>query len=170
MTLLSGPDNVIMSKKIFFMHPINHNTHHHHFFENKEIDALYFTSALTNFGQSLVSIFIPIYFWTLGFPLWQIMLFYLLRSGYFLVFSFGLLPLIRHMSNKMMMFLSVPFILLYYFGLEQVTSCNAIFYIIPGLVALNMLFLMSVIIWSLLMRLMAIKWGANWGFVVLLIC
>lgn len=117
-----------------------HHNYHFSLFKNKEIDSLYFTSALVCFGEGLVSIFIPIYFWKLGFPLWKIIFFFFLNSSYFITLSFLLLPILRRLSDKMMMFLSIPFIILHFWGLGIISDQPWLFYILPGIWALAMLF------------------------------
>lgn len=118
----------------------NHNHHLHlHFFKNKEVDSLYFTSALVNFAGGLNGVFVPIYFWQMGLPLWRILFYYFLMSLYFVVAAFLFLPLFRRLSDKMMMFLGVPFIVLYYFGLGSIGTNPLLFYILPAAASLGSL-------------------------------
>ena len=116
------------------------NDHHHfHFFHNKEVDALYLTLALVAFANSLISIFVPIYLWELGFPMWQILGFFVLLSAYFMIFTVIFLPLFRNVSDKMMMFLSIPSLIIYYLFLSQIANYPIIYFIVPAFVALSML-------------------------------
>jgi MFS family permease len=56
----------------------------------KEIKELYITVAILNFAASAITIFEPIYFYTIGFPLYKIMLFYLaVYVAYFLFMPLG---------------------------------------------------------------------------------
>lgn len=105
------------------------------------MDSLYFTSALVNFASGLISVFVPLYFWQLGFPLWRILFYYFLMNFYFIVITFLFLPVLRRLSDKMMMFLGVPFIVLYYFGLGSIGTSPFLFYILPAAASLgNLLF------------------------------
>lgn len=109
------------------------------FFGKREINALYATLALISFGEGIISVFVPIFLWKSGFAIWQILFFFFLISFYFVIFSFALLPLLEKLSDKMMMFLSVPFLILYFFFLNYITTIPIVFYIIPLFYALNTL-------------------------------
>lgn len=117
-----------------------HERHHFHFFGNREITSLYFTIALLSFAEGLIGVFIPIYFWQLGYPLWRILFFYFLISLAFVIWSFLLLPLMRKMSDKTMMFLGIPFLVLYFLGLGYIETFPVLFYILPAIVTINHLF------------------------------
>ena len=53
--------------------------HHTPLFGNPEMGTLYLTLAILAFAEGLIGVFVPIYFWNLGFPLWKILLFYFLH-------------------------------------------------------------------------------------------
>lgn len=110
------------------------------FFGKREVNALYDTLALTNFGEGLVSIFVPIFLWKNGVVIWQILYFYFLSSAYFVGLTFLILPFLKKMSDKMMMFLSAPFLIFYLFGLYYISAAPILFYILPLALALNTLF------------------------------
>ncbi len=119
--------------------------HHQYYFHlftlrNKEIDALYIALALINFAVGLISIFVPVYFWELGIPLWQIIFFYFLRAVYYVALTFLLLPIIKRLSDKIMMFLGIPFLVLYFIGLGFMGSTAWLFYVLPAALALYALF------------------------------
>jgi len=57
----------------------------------------------------------------------------------FVCFSFLLLPLMRRMSDKMMMFLSIPFMIFYFTGLSVLGTVPILFYILPVFLSLSML-------------------------------
>jgi len=104
------------------------------------MNSLYLALAMLHFAEGLIAVFVPIYFWGLGFPLWKILFFYFLRSFYFVIFTPALLPLLKKISDKMMMFLSIPFLIIYYYGLGLVGSFGFVFYLLPALNALDMFF------------------------------
>lgn len=111
------------------------NYQHPHFFNNKEIDALYFTEGLICFGAGLVSVFVPIYFWQMEMPLWRIIFFYVLNSAFFVIFAYLFLPLLRRLSDKMMMVLGVPFLFAYFLALGRIGDVYWLFYAAPALAA-----------------------------------
>lgn len=110
---------------------------HFQFFGKKEINSLYFTIGLYSFARGLIGVFVPIYFWEIGFSISHILLFYLLLSLSIVVLPFMIMPLLRIMSDKIMMFLSIPFLVLYFLGLGQIIDFPWLFYILPILAALN---------------------------------
>lgn len=112
---------------------------HFHFIPRRESGALSLMLALQYFGGGLVGVFIPILFWNSGFSLANILLFYLLNSLCFILLTFIFLPLIERLSDKMMMFLSVPPLVLCFLGLEYVTVLPALVYVLPLLFAANAL-------------------------------
>lgn len=105
--------------------------HHMHLLGNTEMGALYITLGFLAFVEGLISIFVPIFFWNLGFPMWKILLFYFLHSALFLIFTLTLLPLIKRLSDKMMMFLSIPFLVLYFLGLGMIKTLPLLFFALP---------------------------------------
>ena len=111
--------------------------HHFHLFANTEMNALYVTLGFLAFAEGLISVFVPIFFWNLGFPMWKILLFYFLHSAAFLLFALTLLPLIKKLSDKMMMFLSIPFLVLYFFGLGIMKTIPGLFFVLPIASALH---------------------------------
>lgn len=110
------------------------------FFGRREVKALYGTLALITFGEGLINIFVPIFLWKMGFAIWQILFFYFLHSVYFVILTFATLPILDRMSDKMMMFLSVPLMILYFFGLNYIAEIPYLFLILPLILALNTLF------------------------------
>jgi len=118
-------------------------SHHFHFrlFDTRELGALSLMLAIVYFGEGLVSVFIPIYFWNLGFPIWKILGFYLLNAIYFVIFTIALLPLIRRMSDTMMIAISMPFLISYFLLLNGIEQFTWFFWIAPAILAFHMLFL-----------------------------
>jgi len=105
---------------------------HFYFFGSREVTSLHFTLALLYFAEGLISVFVPIYFWKLGIPLWKILFFYFLNSLYFLILLFLFIPVLKKLSDKMLMFLSLPFLILYYFGLGALENFPSLFYLLPN--------------------------------------
>lgn len=113
--------------------------HHFHFFRNREIDSLYISLALIQFAEAFINVFVPIYLWKLGFLLWQILFFYFLASLYFLIVLILLLPLIKKLSDKMMMSLGIAFHILYFLGLAAIGDHIILFYLLPLPLAIHFL-------------------------------
>ena len=137
---------------------------HFYFFGSREVTSLHFTLALLYFAEGLISVFVPIYFWKLGIPLWKILFFYFLNSLYFLVLLFLFLPALRRLSDKMMMFLSLPFLILYYFGLGFLGDFPRIFYVLPAGLAANMLFFNTGYHVDFLGAALIVSFGFAWTF------
>lgn len=108
--------------------------------KNREIDSLYVMNTLSTFARSLISIFIPIYFYQLGFPIWIILVFYFLRAAYFIVFTYFSLPLVRQLSEKMMIFIGTPFLVIALLLINSVNSLNWMFFAAPAAFALYSMF------------------------------
>ena len=113
---------------------------HFEFFRNKEVDALHFTLGFVEFATGLAGVFVPIYFWELGEPLWRILFFYLLISLYFILVAPLLMPVIRSLDDKLLMLASIPFISIYFFGLNFLPQNPALFYVLPFFNAVSALF------------------------------
>jgi len=112
---------------------LHRHSHHLHFaaLKNKELDALYITIAVLKLGTGLISVFIPIYFWKLGIPLWGIIFFYFLWSIYSVIGTFAILPLIRRLSDKIMMALGIPLLIIFFLLLNNIESMNFLFFLAP---------------------------------------
>lgn len=117
--------------------------HHFRFFGNREVNALYVSLALLEFGEGLISLFVPIYLWQLGMPFWQIIFFYFLISLFFTILSLVSLPALKLLSDKMMMFLSIPLVIIYFLGLGYLDQWQWFFYVLPLAHAAN-IFLFNV--------------------------
>jgi len=112
--------------------------HHFGFFGNREITSLYIMLAILSFAASLIGVFVPVFLYELGYEIWQILLFYFLRSAWFVVLGISLLPLLRRMSDKMMMSLAIPFLILFFMGLSELNGGQILFWILPAAWALYM--------------------------------
>lgn len=89
-----------------------HNSNHEsflHYFRSKELDEIYIGNALRSFAGSMISIFIPIYLFTLGNSFTNILWFYLLTH----LFGIGVVilsfDLIHRIGAKHLIFVSTIF-------------------------------------------------------------
>ena len=123
------------------MHHLSEREHHHgHLFRPREVRSLYITSAIVRVADGLSAIFIPLYLWQLGEPLWRIFFFYLLLCAGMVLFIFILLPLLRRMTDKSMMLASIPLSVLYFWGLQYLGEISIAFYVLPLIRALDLTF------------------------------
>ena len=113
---------------------------HYDFFKNKELNAFYLSIAVITFGESLISIFVPIYLYMLGYSIPTIIMFYFLVSFNFVIFSYFGAKIVSRVGDKHSILLSVPFAILYYFGLLLLESNIILFYFLPFLLAFRMIF------------------------------
>lgn len=109
------------------------------FFGNREVSSLYTMLGLLEFAGALVGVFIPVFLWQIGYALWEIVLFFLLRSAWFLAFAFLFLPLFRRISDKLMMLLGMPFLVLLFLGLSRLERQELLFWLLPAAWGLFML-------------------------------
>lgn len=115
------------------------NAIHFRFFKNEEMNHFYWSVFIMTFGESLISIFVPIYLYNLGFKIPQILLFYFLVSMYFVIFSYFGAKVTAKIGEKHSILISTPFLVIYYIGLIFVDSYNFLLFILPLLLALRMI-------------------------------
>jgi len=92
------------------------------------------------FGERLINIFVPIYFYNLGFKIPEILSFYFLVSLFFVIFSFLGAQITSKIGEKLSILISTPFIILFYLGLTLANTQSALFYILPIFLAFRMIF------------------------------
>ncbi|HOX96772.1 MAG TPA: hypothetical protein PL066_00250 [bacterium] len=108
--------------------------------KNGNLNKFYLSVFLMTFGESLINIFVPIYLYFLGFSIFQILLFYFLSSVYFVVFSFWGSKITIKIGEKYAFLLSTPFLIAYYLGLIALKSYGVLFFVLPLLLSLRMIF------------------------------
>ena len=92
---------------------------HHHFFyflRNRELNELYFSIAIKSFAVALISVFIPIYFYQVGYPLSYIFLFYAIWSLTHAVLSIPAAKISAKFGLKHTIFFSMPFLIFSFFS------------------------------------------------------
>lgn len=110
------------------------------FFQNKELTHFYISILLINFGVALISIFIPIYFYNLGFSISKIIFFYFLWSLFFVILSYPCTKIISKIGVKHSMLLAAPFLIFFYLCLNFIENYNILFYFLPIIYSLNSIF------------------------------
>ncbi|MCH7758853.1 MFS transporter [Patescibacteria group bacterium] len=115
------------------------NFHLHGFFRNKELNHFYITVAIMAFAEDLIAIFVPIYFFQLGYPVYLIIFFYFLVSLSFVIFSYPGAKLVSKIGVKHAILWSTPFLIGYYFGLRIIDSQSWLFFLLPVLLSGRMI-------------------------------
>ena len=94
----------------------------HHLWRLKytELNEIFAFMSLRSFAISLISIFIPIYLYNLGFGLRGILYFYFWMFSVEFIFEYLTALFIRKIGPKHLIALSVPFILAHFFMLQTI--------------------------------------------------
>ncbi|MBI5076827.1 hypothetical protein HZB94_00380 [Candidatus Falkowbacteria bacterium] len=107
---------------------MSHLSHAHlfHFFHNKELNRFYVAIAIFTFGEGLISIFVPIYLFQIGYQVYSIIFFYFLSSFSFVLFSFWGAKIVARVGAKHSILISLPFFfaVLFGFALFRKTDLN----------------------------------------------
>ncbi|MFC1685476.1 MFS transporter [Nanoarchaeota archaeon] len=107
------------------------NVHINEFFRNKELNEFYAATIIMYFAEGLISIFVPIYLYKLGYSIPIIILFSFLISLSFVVFSYLGARVVSKIGVKHSMLLSTPFNLAFYLGLGILPKFPFLFFILP---------------------------------------
>lgn len=121
-----------------------HFPHHlPHYFKGKlntQLRELYLTAALMDFASAAITLFEPIYLWTLGYRIPEIMVFYLIVYGsYFFLVPLGGKFVARFGPEKSIM-ISTLWLVGYFAALISIADNPTMFYYAPILFALQKTF------------------------------
>jgi len=115
------------------------NFYPQHFFQNvvrREIGELFLSVIIRDFAISMVGIFVPVYFYTLGFSLLKITLYYALIYTLYLF----LIPVGAHIASRRgfehSILYSIPFLILQLLLLFLLPKWPFIFYLLPLVVVI----------------------------------
>ncbi len=112
------------------------NFHHvHDFFQNKEMNLFYLAIGIMNFAQSLISLFVPIYLFNLGYSIPQIIFYFILTSFVSVVLSYPGAKVVSKIGIKHSILLSVPFLIIYYLGLRSIGTYPILFILLPIIIS-----------------------------------
>ncbi|MBI5229923.1 MAG: MFS transporter [Candidatus Magasanikbacteria bacterium] len=115
---------------------MHHDFHRHYLFlRHKEMNAIYLSIFLMNMAESMISIFVPIYLYSLHFSISHIILFALLGNIGSVLFALPAAKVVRFVGHAYSILISVPFLIAYYFGLRVLGTTPWLFYVLPFLVA-----------------------------------
>lgn len=101
------------------------------YLKNKELDHFYITIFIMNFGISLISLFVPIYLYKLGYSLTFVIFYYFLWALYYLIFLLPGAKAVSKIGAKHSILLSTFFLIIYYFGLNFLENFNWLFFVLP---------------------------------------
>jgi len=117
--------------------------HFPHYFRKhlpKQLEELYLTSAITDFSSAALAIFEPIYLWSLGYRIREIMVYYLILY----VVDFFLLPLggkfVARFGHERSILISTGWMVGYYVALINIPNAASLFCVAPLLFALQKAF------------------------------
>lgn len=104
---------------------------HHRFFCNKEMNEIYLSVFLMNLAESMISIFVPIYLYTLDYSIVQILVFFLIGHLGNVLFALPVAKVVSKIGAKHAILLSTLFIVIYYLGLRGLPEYSVLFFILP---------------------------------------
>lgn len=109
-----------------------------HFLKNKEMNEMYASYGIMNFATGLISIFVPIYLYKLGYSIPHILFFFFLSAVGFLLFLRVGIGAVSRFGVKHSMLLAVPFLIAYFIGLRFLPDYPFLFSVLPFFIALKM--------------------------------
>ncbi len=109
-------------------------------FNSKKLNRFYLSFFIMTFGESLISIFIPIYLFSLGYQIHTILLFFFLNSLYFVIFSHLGAIITSKIGDRFSILLSTIFLIFYHLGLIFINSYHLLFFLLPLFLALRIIF------------------------------
>jgi len=101
------------------------------FLKNKELNLFYLAIAITTFAESMIGIFVPIYFYNLGYSIPLILLFFLLDALFYVICAYPVAKIVARVGAKHAILISTPLSIIYYIGLYFITSSWAVFILLP---------------------------------------
>lgn len=113
----------------------------HHFYTRKKekgLDEVYIAISLRVFALSLIMVFIPIYFYNIGYSLRDILTYYFFISFFFIIGDYVTGKLIARFGSKHVLVMSFPLLIIYFFLLFTLEIYHwplfllALSYAIPG--------------------------------------
>ena len=104
------------------MYNLRHSLNHLHikYLKNRELDDFYISVFLKSFAGSFIAIFVPIYLFTLGFTIKEIVLFFVVIFSLMAIFMFTGLKLCSYIGVKKVLVIGTFFLLLTNYFLYQI--------------------------------------------------
>ena len=90
------------------------------FFKNRELNELYVSISIRAFAISLIGVFVPVYFYLIGYPLISIFFFYMLHSLAHIAFSVPVAKISSRFGIKHSILFSIPSLIIFFFLLYSI--------------------------------------------------
>jgi len=117
----------------------HHNHSIHHFLRNKELNEIYISYGIHNFALGLISVFVPIYLYKVGYSMPWILFYYFLTSIIFVIFSFLGAKIVSKIGVKHSILTTAPILIIYFIGLRYIEIYPWLFFVLPFLLSFKMI-------------------------------
>lgn len=107
--------------------------------QNTAMDKLYLALFLRRIAYSLTALFIPLFLYNNGFPLWSIFAFYTLEQAYYVLAMYPVAKTMAKTSVIKSFIAAFPIGFAYFYLLPTVTTSTTAFILVPALNAASMI-------------------------------
>lgn len=119
---------------------LHHNQQTHDFLQKKEMNEIYLSFGIQNFALGLISIFIPIFLFDLGYSIPWILFFYFLLPLNFMIFGYWGARGVAKLGIKRSMLVSIFLLFIQLIGLRYLQAWPLLFFILPTVQAFKAIF------------------------------
>jgi len=104
------------------------------------MNGIYLSYGIQSFAAGLISLFVPVYLYKLGYSIPMVMLYYFFLPIYFVIFAYGGAKLVASLGVKRAMLASIVMEIVLFLGWRGIDYQPMLFYILPPLHALKTMF------------------------------
>ena len=108
-------------------------------FKQKDLSLFYLSVIIRRVGLSLMSVFIPLYLYKIGYSLVSILFFFSLISVFFLIFSYWGAKIVASLGEKYGILIASFFTVITYLSMNTMVSAPLLFFITPLFIALDLI-------------------------------
>ena len=119
---------------------LHHSLETHNFFQKKEMNEIYLSFGIQNFALGLISIFIPIFLYDLGYSIPWILFFYFLLPLNTVLFGYRGARWVAKLGIKRSMLASIFLLFIQLAGLRYLQAWPLLFFILPTVQAFKAMF------------------------------
>lgn len=119
------------------LHRPHQNHHIYSFLQSKELNALYLSYGLINFALGMVSLFVPIYLYKLGFSIAGVLLFYFIMQSSFVLLAYRGARVFSRYGVKHTFAIAIVLQILFFLGLKLLPGAGWLFFILPVVYAVK---------------------------------